>query len=94
MQLEYLFEPKTSEPEGKKSEPLDLSECSIESLSQKLSDVLRNPETPQPLFQGIQDGLTNLFNDVDSDTKDDVGSSPNYISSLIKGFKRTEGDNE
>ena len=73
------------EPEAvkKESKPLDLSDCSIESLSLKLSNIMQNPLLPKKIFNCLADEIG--YNaDFDS-------SKPEVIKTALKNM---EGEDE
>lgn len=57
------------------------------SLAEMLSAVLYHPELPEPMADGIQDAITNTFNEaIDQSEIVELEKQPHYLNMVIRGY--------
>lgn len=89
---------KASEP---KEEVLDLPEMSAESLgadgckadsatngelAQIISGLLHNPNLPEPLYNGLSEGLTETFNQGKAEVKIQNEETPEHVAFVLRAY--------
>ncbi len=55
--------------------------------AKQVSDLLNNPNLPEPIKDGLQDGLLDLFNShINQSEFHDYEKSPEYVEKILRGY--------
>jgi hypothetical protein len=55
--------------------------------AKQVSDLLNNPDLPEPIRDGLQDGLLDLFNShINQSEFHDYEKSPEYVEKILRGY--------
>jgi hypothetical protein len=55
--------------------------------AKQVSDLLNNPDLPEPIKEGLQDGLLDLFNShINQSEFHDYEKSPEYVEKILRGY--------
>jgi hypothetical protein len=56
--------------------------------AKQVSDLLNNPDLPEPVRDGLQDGLLDLFNShINQSEFHDYEKSPEYVEKILRGYQ-------
>jgi hypothetical protein len=59
--------------------------------AKQVSDLLNNPDLPEPIRDGLQDGLLDLFNShIDQSEFLDYEKSPEYVEKILRGYAASQ----
>ena len=55
--------------------------------AKQISELLNNPDLPEPIRDGLQDGLTDLYNShINQSEFHDYEKSPEYVEKILRGY--------
>jgi hypothetical protein len=61
--------------------------------AKQVSDLLNNPDLPEPIRDGLQDGLLDLFNShINQSEFRDYEKSPEYVEKILRGYAARYSD--
>jgi hypothetical protein len=61
--------------------------------AKQVSDLLNNPDLPEPIRDGLQDGLLDLFNSrINQSEFHDYEKSPEYVEKILRGYAARHPD--
>jgi len=59
----------------------------VSDTAKQVSDLLNNPNLPEPIKDGLQDGLLDLFNShINQSEFHDYEKSPEYVEKILRGY--------
>ncbi len=80
------------------SDELPISDAPGESLkpsdtAKQVSDLLNNTDLPEPIIDGLRDGLLDLFNShINQSEFRDYENSPEYVEKILRGYAARHPD--
>jgi hypothetical protein len=61
--------------------------------AKQVSDLLNNPDLPEPIRDGLRGGLLELYNShIDQSEFDDYEKSPEYVEKILRGYAARHPD--
>ncbi len=80
-----MFGDKYKDASGESLKPSD--------TAKQVSDLLNNPDLPEPIKDGLRDGLVDLFNShIDQSEFNDYEKSPEYVEKILRGYAARHPD--
>jgi hypothetical protein len=80
-----MFGDKYKDASGESLKPSD--------TAKQVSDLLNNPDLPEPIRDGLQDGLLDLFNShINQSEFNDYEKSPEYVEKILRGYAARHPD--
>ncbi len=80
-----LYGTKYKDAPGESLKPSD--------AAKQVSDLLNNPNLPEPIKDGLQDGLLDLFNShINQSEFHDYEKSPEYVERILRGYAARYSD--
>ncbi len=65
----------------------------VSDAAKQVSDLLNNPNLPEPIKDGLQDGLLDLFNShINQSEFHDYEKSPEYVEKILRGYAARHPD--
>jgi hypothetical protein len=65
----------------------------VSNTAKQVSDLLNNPDLPEPIRDGLADGLLDLFNSHINQSKfHDYEKSPEYVEKILRGYAARHPD--
>ncbi len=59
----------------------------VSDAAKQVSDLLNNPDLPELIKDGLQDGLLELFNShINQSEFHDYEKSPEYVEKILRGY--------
>ncbi len=81
-------DPVDKTPQGSPGESLKPSDT-----AKQVSDLLNNTDLPEPIRDGLQDGLLDLFNShINQSEFHDYEKSPEYVEKILRGYAARHPD--
>ncbi len=78
---------KESVLSGKKYQTAPGESLKPSDTAKQVSDLLNNPDLPEPIKDGLQDGLLDLFNShINQSEFHDYEKSPEYVEKILRGY--------
>lgn len=67
----------------------------FDSLANHIAFLLNNPDLPEPIYEGLQQGITDAFNSyIDQTEINDETKTAEYIAKVLRGFRKVETRSE
>ncbi len=80
-----LYGTKYKDASGESLKPSD--------TAKQVSDLLNNPDLPEPIRDGLADGLLDLFNShINQSEIHDYEKSPEYVEKILRGYAAEHPD--
>ncbi len=80
-----LYGTKYKDASGESLKPSD--------TAKQVSDLLNNPDLPEPIKDGLRDGLLDLFNShINQSEFHDYEKSPEYVEKILRGYAARHPD--
>jgi hypothetical protein len=80
-----MFSTKYKDASGESLKPSD--------TAKQVSDLLNNTDLPEPIIDGLRDGLLDLFNShIDQSEFRDYENSPEYVEKILRGYAARYSD--
>lgn len=85
---------RDSEDEREETDFGTIDTASEENLAAVVSAVLQNPNLPQPMYDAIKNGLTDVFNSPRMNQREFVEyeETPEYIAKVFRGYALKDDD--
>ncbi len=62
--------------------------------AKQISDLLNNSDLPEPIRDGVADGLLDLFNSrINQSEFHDYEKSPEYVEKILRGYETKQSQN-
>jgi len=78
---------------GKKYQTAPGESLETQDAAKQISELLNNPNLPEPIKDGLADGLLDLFNShIDQSDFVEYQNSPEYVEKILRGYEAKQQD--